>query len=469
MVVYSASSIEKVSIVSPKSTITLMENRVENEPPKMKKSKKKRRSSLLPLPAEYKFRIFALVSNRVGTTTLFKFFSDNGVPSLHGNTKSTSEFVKMQYDLTPIVMDYLKHNKSRNSTSAKMLRLIYPRMQQLERLKGRTTRMIKAVDIMRYEWTMHPSTTTAYCNVLKAFQSIVFFSDISGAVSVSCAQQCLHFAKYLYFFVNKKSRIHIHDPLLHSYHRSKYHQHQHQHQHQQRRHNTHHGNNSSSAAVVDVLLQHMNRSYWLPLIEHISHFLPIIDPLPRSSSHAKCKKTTTTHKRLTFGARYWFEILDRTYGSEMKYILNIRPVKHWLLSKSDAFEHKYLLHQMRLCKFHKMTANNTLALHLAHFQWYWQWYHYICSTLHYFGKERLNRDIIVFDVESDHPSKLTGFFSSFGLVLNQTLYGHAHWSHSKQTHSKSREQFYQTSILPMIRTLPNEYDQIKLICGFPIS
>ncbi|ETO07688.1 hypothetical protein RFI_29703 [Reticulomyxa filosa] len=279
---------------------------------------------------------------------------------------------------------------------------------------------------MQFEWD---KANEQYSSNAVMSMPVNILKDVSPLVRFPCAFHCLNFARIL---------KHKHLPLK----------------------------NSRLFLLRKTLLQGMNKTYWLKVISNVGRVLPLYKVLPKSSSKASCLGETPQRPR------YWFPVLDRTYTYEMKYVLNIRSVKHWIMSKSDAFEHKYLLSQLGICKFQKMANSSMMAMQMVHFQWYWQWYQYICSILHYFGTDRLNRDVVVFDVENDSPDKLVDFFRPLGLSLDASLFGHSHWSHKKIkkkfTGKRSQEQFYQKTVLPMILTHPNEYVQIRTICEIDV-
>ncbi|ETO06033.1 hypothetical protein RFI_31362 [Reticulomyxa filosa] len=395
--------------------------------------------SILPLPKNYTFRIFALVSNRVGTTTLHSFFSKQKVPCLHFSSYGkTNTKLRGYFDMGTVLEDFYATNRSLMSPSGEFLRRVYKRPKNIPRSLGTTihkvTRTVKAYDAIKYVWLTSPSKP----NVLKFFQDVIFFSDISGVLKKSsCHMHCLRWL----FFLN------IPDPVMHV-----------------------------------QLFKGINTTYFSQIIHNAATTFPVLTdffsrqrPLfhklsmneivvPHSNADSFCQLSTLQ------SSVYLYEVLDHTYGREMKYVLNIRPVKHWILSKSDHYFQKDLKIEIRFCKFTSMIFSNaslmsedskgSIAQHLVHLQWFWKWYDYLCGILHYFGEQRIGKDVVVFDIENDNPSKLVSFFRKFGLRLRASFYGHAHWSHSKKSSDDPH-----ANILPMIHTATSEYDQIHRVCG----
>lgn len=96
-----------------------------------------------------------------------------------------------------------------------------------------------------------------------------------------------------------------------------------------------------------------------------------------------------------------FRELDRQYV-DCKFILNIRDVNDWINARLN--EPKYLQEFI--------LSSNTYDTQSVILKWKSQWKRHYHNVLQHFGVERLNKDLIIFDMNQDHPQKILHFISN---------------------------------------------------------
>eukprot|EP01084_Bolivina_argentea_P148756 260009_1 len=143
-----------------------------------------------------------------------------------------------------------------------------------------------------------------------------------------------------------------------------------------------------------------------------------------------------SHKRYKY---FWFELLDKQYPCS-KFILNIRPLNEWLISRS---EHKvkykrnqYINQYWQLHSFfyfralkdrNKSNWNIDLTKQEVLKIWTEDWYWYNCYVINYFKSRNRMNDLLIFDVTNDDIQKLIEFFDN---KLNAMHWKHTNWKHN---------------------------------------
>ncbi|ETO33564.1 hypothetical protein RFI_03539 [Reticulomyxa filosa] len=266
-------------------------------------------------------------------------------------------------------------------------------------------------DIMKYEWYVNET----HPKLLDHFDGATLFAGLEPWMSRSCQDQCLTFVKGLEYWRTGDGNDDDDGIAPDTY--------------------TAEEEEldlflSSSAVVYSSahFFRYMNVTYWLSLMKAVNHSLPIFQKLPKT----------------------------RSFPNALARFPNDQP---------------YLTREALLCKFHHMAANLEIAKQLVHWQWYLEWYNYICHVLHFFGIDKIDKDIVIFDVESDSPLKLVRFLQPFGLYLNTAFYTHTSLVNKrvrKYPTREAQENYYQRKVLPMILTHASEYVQIRTVCGLDV-
>eukprot|EP01084_Bolivina_argentea_P151473 264372_1 len=125
----------------------------------------------------------------------------------------------------------------------------------------------------------------------------------------------------------------------------------------------------------------------------------------------------------------WYKILLNKYPSvNIKFILNIRNVNHWLKSRyfhgtldnATLFISNWYNNKSILVEHGHPYGNIQIEAGILQ-QWKYIWYKYICNLLKYFNNNNSD-NLLIFDVEKDSIYKLIYFFNKFNLKLNASLY-----------------------------------------------
>ena len=171
---------------------------------------------------------------------------------------------------------------------------------------------------------------------------------------------------------------------------------------------------------------------------------------------------------------FWFEILDKQYLCS-KFILNIRPLNDWLLSRSE-HKAKYIKNSKagngneinqywQLHSFfyfrpfqdrNKTNWNQDLTKEEVFKYWTRDWFFYNCYVINYFKSRNRMNDLLIFDIQNDDIQKLMDFFGDKEIKLNLDS---VHWKHTNWKHNT--KQF--NNSLRSASTEP-ETDRLLKIC-----
>ena len=115
--------------------------------------------------------------------------------------------------------------------------------------------------------------------------------------------------------------------------------------------------------------------------------------------------------------KHWFQVLNDEYPKSL-YILNIRPIKHWIRSKFtfcwSGCVATHILHQKEM---HHQFHSHIEILN----GWKQLWYKYICYLIQYFISHSMMDRLIIFDIENDSYDKLMSFFAKYDILLDATV------------------------------------------------
>lgn len=166
---------------------------------------------------------------------------------------------------------------------------------------------------------------------------------------------------------------------------------------------------------------------------------------------------------------FWFELLDQQYKCS-KFILNIRPLNHWLLSRSE-HKAKYVKYSSKINQYwqlhsfwyfreyndrNKTNWNSDLTKEEVFEYWIKDWYFYNCKVINYFKSQNRMNDLLIFDVENDDIQKLINFFdgnNGIKLNLNSKHWQHTNWKHEHKTNISTK----------------SEIDKLLKVCKGPVD
>lgn len=156
---------------------------------------------------------------------------------------------------------------------------------------------------------------------------------------------------------------------------------------------------------------------------------------------------------------FWFEILDKQYSCS-KFILNIRPLNNWLLSRSE-HKAKYIKNSLintninqywQLHSFfyfrpfedrNKTNWNQDLSKDQVLEYWIRDWNFYNCYVINYFKSRNRMNDLLIFDVENDDIQQLIDFFGDdkdITLNLDAKHWKHTNWKHTNNDNTSSERE-----------------------------
>ncbi len=171
------------------------------------------------------------------------------------------------------------------------------------------------------------------------------------------------------------------------------------------------------------------------------------------------------NKEYKFGMyKTWYEVLTKQYPNS-KYILNIRPVNNWLKSRYTYVQN---INKKTLVDLIKDEISSVYLDDIDVLVAFKEiWYKYICDLLNFFKINKLNDNLIIFDIENENASVLTNFFKKFGLYLNYEMYAKNHPTNkNKGNNQKFKKWNSIVNIYPEFAKKENysEWNQIQKLC-----